>query len=354
MANLSMADLLAKQETKKPLSIYRGQEVEGTVVAILSQDIILDLGTKSEGVLPKKDLSDQSLESLKVGDKITASVIYTENESGQVVLSLTRAISYKNPNAQKFAKFNNYLKSNQVLKGKGLEVNKGGLVVDLGGVRGFLPSSQVALSHAANLDELVDKELDVTVLEVDPNQNRLILSQKTTVSEDTLKKLKALKSGDEVTGKVAAVLQFGIFVTLDDNLEGLVHVSEISWEKVEDPNTIFKVGDTVKAKVISIDSTTGRANLSIKQLEKDPFTDKSKDIVPNDVLKFTVTKISSQGLFGTLETGLEGFIPSSKQEEGATYKEGDSLSCLVESVDAQKRRVNLSPFITSTAGLIYK
>lgn len=349
-----MADLLAQEESKKPLSIHRGQDVEGEIVSILPQEIILDLGTKSEGVIQKKDFSDEVLASLKVGDKITASVIYTENESGQVVLSLTRAISSKNPNAQKFARFQTSQKSNQVLKGKVLELNKGGLIVEIGGVRGFLPSSQVALSQAANLDEMVGKDIDVTVIEVDPNQNRLILSQKTTISEDTQKKLSALKAGDKVEGKVAAVLSFGVFVTLDDGVEGLVHVSEISWEKVEDPNTVYKVGDSLSAKVLSIDTATGRANLSVKQLEGDPFTEKSKEIVPNDVVKFTIQKVTSQGIFGTLESGLEGFIPSSKQEEGANYTVGESMSCLVETVDTQKRRINLAPFITSTAGLIYK
>lgn len=349
-----MADLLAQAESKKPLSIHRGQEVEGEIVSILPQEIILDLGTKSEGVIQKKDFSAEVLASLKVGDKITASVIYTENESGQVVLSLTRAVSSKNPHAQKFVRFQNSQKSNQVLKGKVLELNKGGLIVEIGGVRGFLPSSQVSLSQAANLDDMVGKDVDVTVIEVDPNQNRLILSQKTSISDDTKKKLSTLKVGDKVEGKVAAVLSFGVFVTLDDGVEGLVHVSEISWEKIEDPATVYKVGDALSAKVLSVDTSTGRANLSVKQLATDPFTEKSKDIVPNDVVKFTIQKVTSQGISGTLESGLEGFIPSSKKEEGTEYTIGDSISALVETVDAQKRRINLAPFITSTAGLIYK
>lgn len=374
-SSMSMADLLAKQDSHS-LAIFRGQEIEGIVVAILPQEIILDLGTKSEGVLQKKDLPASKIESLKIGDKITSTVIYTENDSGQVVLGLNRAsLSNKNtPNAQKFRRFETAQKSNQVLTGKGLEVNKGGLIVEVGGVRGFLPSSQVSLSQAANLDDMVGKDIQVTVIEIDSNQNRLIFSQKNQISEEVQQKLSKLKSGDIVKGQVAAILQFGIFVTLEgapstnvsqaksakdvysdaSGVEGLVHISELSWEKTDDPNSIFKIGDKVEAKVISVDKETGRANLSIKQLSQDPFEDKVKDLQSNDITKLTITKVTSLGVFGDLEGGIEGFIPSSKLEDGSEYKVGEAISCVVDTIDTQKRRVNLAPFITSTAGLIYK
>ncbi|OGE31493.1 hypothetical protein A3C99_03070 [Candidatus Daviesbacteria bacterium RIFCSPHIGHO2_02_FULL_37_9] len=346
-----MADLLASQESK-PLSISRGQEVDGEIVSISDNEIILDLGTKSEGVLPKRDLSPEQAANLKVGDKLLTFVIQTENESGQVVLGLQRSLKTKTPS--QWYKFEAALKSNSVLKGKALELNRGGLIVEVEGIRGFLPSSQVTLSQAANLEELVGKDVDVTPIEVEANQNRLIFSQKTTVSEDIKENLSKLKAGDEIKGVVAAVLPFGIFVTLQSGVEGLVHVSEISWEKTEDPSLVYKVGDEVKAKVLSVETNTGRANLSIRQLVSDPFKDKAKDLQADDIVKGTVTKVSTQGISVSLEGGIEGMIHSSKIDNPADFEVGKNYQFLVDSVDNTKRRVNLASFVTSTAGLIYK
>lgn len=357
---LTMADLLASQvQTAKPFGLTRGQEVEGTVIEIFKNDIILDLGTKAEGVLLKRDLPEETVKNLKTGDKVMTFVVFPENDSGQVVLGLNRITSKKGTQSSpKFDKFNSALKNNQVLTGKGIEVNRGGLIVEVNGVRGFLPSSQVSLSQASNLDELVGKELQVTVIEVDSSQNRLIFSQKTNVSEDVKSKLSKIKIGDEVEGDVAAVLQFGIFVTLEGSglsaVEGLVHISEISWEKIEDPSALFKVGDKVKAKVISTDANTGRVNLSIKQLQKDPFVMQVKNLAPDDVVKGTVAKVSSMGVHLTLENGAEGLVPASKLEHEASYKPGDSKTFLIDYIDIPKRRVNLAPFLTSTKDLIYK
>ena len=318
----SMADLLASQESK-PLSISRGQEVDGEIVSISDNEIILDLGTKSEGVLPKRDLSPEQAANLKVGDKLLTFVIQTENESGQVVLGLQRSLKTKTPS--QWYKFEAALKSNSVLKGKALELN--------------------------NLEELVGKDVDVTPIEVEANQNRLIFSQKTTVSEDIKENLSKLKAGDEIKGVVAAVLPFGIFVTLQSGVEGLVHVSEISWEKTEDPSLVYKVGDEVKAKVLSVETNTGRANLSIRQLVSDPFKDKAKDLQADDIVKGTVT---TQGISVSLEGGIEGMIHSSKIDNPADFEVGKNYQFLVDSVDNTKRRVNLASFVTSTAGLIYK
>lgn len=349
---MSMADLMAKQD-KKSIAVFRGQEIEGEVISINPQEVILDLGTKAEGVLQKKDLSSEQSEKLKVGDKLTTTVVYPENESGQVVLTLLRPSQKGGQQGAKWNRFFDAKEKGEALKGKALEVNKGGLIVEVGDVRGFLPSSQVALSQAANIEELVGKEVTVTVIEIDPNQNRLIFSQKTDITEEVKDKLSSLKSGQEVAGKVAAVLPFGVFVSLTGGVEGLVHISEMSWEKVEDPGSLVKVGDEVKAKVISTDHSTGRVNLSIKQLSSDPFTEKTKDMKEKGVVKGKVTKASSMGVFVDLGEGVEGLIHSSKLEDTA-YEVGQEVSCLVDSIDTQKRRVNLVPFITSTSGLIYK
>lgn len=349
-----MADLLAKQENKQEttLKLERNQEVEGTVVLITNSEVILDLGGKSEGVLSIKEFPEDQQESLKEGDKVKAYVVRAENESGQVVLELYKTSTSKkgNPKLEKFMAAKN---KNQVLNGKGLEVNRGGLVVEVDKTRGFLPSSLVSLANAANLEDLVDKDIQVTVVEVDPSQNRLILAQKISVSEDVKTKISKIKSGDKVEGEVSGVLSFGVIVDLGDGISGLAHVSELSWDKVEDPSSLFKVGDKVSAQVVSVDVASGRVNLSLKQLASDPFKEKAKDFYPDDVVKATVTKVTGQGIILDVK-GLEGFIPSSKLEADETYEIGKSISCLVDSVDEQKRRINLAPFITSTKDLIYK
>lgn len=348
-----MADLLAKQD-KKTLSLNRGQEVEGEVVSILGQEIILDLGLKAEGILQKRDLAPETAANLKVGDKLLTFVLVPENESGQVVLGLQKAILRGDKSLPRWAKFEEALQSNRSLTGKGLEINRGGLIVEVNGVRGFLPSSQVSLSQAAKLDELVGQDLTVNVIEVDPSQNRLIFSQKANITEDVKKKLTLLKIGEKVKGKVVAVLPFGVFVTLDGGVEGLVHISEIAWEKVEDPASLYKVGDEVEAQVQATDVNTGRVNLSVKQLATDPFLERAKDFQTDDIIKGEISRITSTGVFVSLEGGVEGLIHATKTEAETEYKVGESVTCLIDSVDNQKRRVNLVPFITSTKDLIYK
>lgn len=363
MANLTMADLLAKQEKKsegkQTLRLQRNQEATGEIVSINDAELILDLGTKSEGVLPKKDLSPEQEANLRVGDKLSVFVLSPENEYGQVVLSLHQALSSKGGiNRERWQKFQEAQGKNQILNGKALEVNKGGLIVEVGGVRGFLPSSQVALSQASDLDKMVGQDLQVSVIEVDPNQNRLIFSQKTTVTEETKEQLGKLKIGEKVKGNVAAVLPFGIFVTLHgegfEGVEGLVHVSELSWEKTEEVAKDYQVGQEVEAQIISTDAETGRVNLSIRALKEDPFKALSEKYQSDDVIKGEVLRVNANGVYISLEEGLEGVMPTSAVESGTEYEVGESVTVLIDTVDTQKRKITLAPFITSTKGLIYK
>lgn len=354
MAGMSMADLLAKQENKQEttLKLERNQEVEGRIVLVTNSEIILDLGGKSEGILSIKEFPEEQQDKLKEGDLVKAYVVRAENESGQVALELYKTSTSKkgNPRLERFMAAKN---RGQVLTGRGMEVNRGGLVVEIDKTRGFLPSSLVSLSNAAKLEDLVDKDIQVTIVEVDPAQNRLILAQKISVSDDVKAKLSKYKSGDKVEGEVSGVISFGVIVDLGEGISGLAHVSELSWDKVEDPSLIYKTGDKVSAQVMSVDVTSGRVNLSLKQLENDPFKEKAKDFYPDDVVKATISKVTGQGIILDVK-GLEGFIPSAKLEADETYEIGKSISCLVDSVDEQKRRINLAPFITSTKDLIYK
>lgn len=352
MASMTMADLMDSLD-KRPLNLSRGQQINGTVSIITDSDLIIDLGTKSEGVISKRELDSRALEELKVGSFLQVYVVTPENESGQVVLSLQRHISTKG-NFKSWDKFVSAMNQKRMIAVKGLEVNKGGLLVEAeGGVKGFLPSSQANFGAVAALDSLVGKELDVRVLEVDPQALRLIVSQKGKVPEDVLKKLTAFKSGQKVSGKVVAVLPFGVFVDLD-GMEGLVHVSDVAWTRTEDLGQLYQAGEVLEAQVLGVDETLGRVNLSIKSLSDDPFVQYAKDHLADDVVSGTVIKLIDTGAVVSLGGGVEGLLPANSFESGAKYEPGQKLQLLIAGIDENRHRITLAPFLTSTEGLIYK
>lgn len=359
-----MEKLLASQN-KKFTTLKRGAQVEGEIVSVTDKEIVLDLGTKSEGVLQRREVADHQL---KLGDKLKVYVAQSENESGQVALSMAPQMKTSGDRGKgrgiPWNKFIQAQNQKNKLSGKVLEVNKGGLILEVDGVRGFLPNSQVGfelLSKASkSMQDLVDQTLSFTVIEIDQNDNRLIFSQRGQVSEDVKNKLKEFKSGEKVKGKIVAVLPFGLVVDINGS-EGLVFISDVSWDKVEDLGKLYSVGDWVDVMVTSLDEELGRLNLSIKQLVEDPFAKLAEKFPADDIVKGQILGVSEEGVSikldpsGELETGeVEGFLPSSKKDQETSYEVGKTMSFLVAGVDVRKRRVNLAPFVTSTAGLIYK
>lgn len=363
-----MEELLASQSPKKT-TLFRGQEVEGEVVSISDKEVVLDLGTKSEGVVSSREIPSEKLQSLKLGDKLKAFVYMQENENGQTVLSFerqalaarievarSRARGGSTRRSTDWSKFTAAQKQKSKLQGKVIEVNKGGLIVEASGTRGFLPNSQVGFElmskSGAGMDNLIGQDLTVTIIEVDANNNKLIFSQRGQVSEATLKNLKEFKKDQKVEGKIVAILPFGLVVDAN-GAEGLVFISDVSWEKQDDLSKIFTVGETIEVLVLGLDEELGRLNLSIKQLIEDPFTKLVDKFPADEVVKGEITNLSEAGVTVALE-GVEGFLPVSKMNGDTKYEAGKSMSFLVDSVDAQKRRINLAPFVISTAGLIYK
>ena len=357
-----MEELLASQ-TKKFISLSRNLSVEGTVVLKTDKELILDIEAKSEGILQKRDFLDLEFENFKVGDKIKAFVAQTENDNGQTVLSMhpinlvkPSSFSPKGRGGVVWSKFQTAQRQNSKLHGKVIEVNRGGLIIEADFVRGFLPNSQVGfelLSKAKNgLSDLVGEELNVIVSEVNEEQNRLIFSQRGQVSESVLENLKKYQVGQKATGKIVAVLPFGLVISVD-GMEGLVFISDVSWEKVEDLSTLFKVEQEVEVVVTGADMELGRLNLSIKQLTEDPFTKIKEKYQPDDVVKGEVVQISTEGVKIKLDSGIEGLIPASKMGTN-TYEAGKLVTVLVDNVDLRKRVINLAPMITSTTDLIYK
>lgn len=243
------------------------------------------------------------------------------------------------------------------LQGQVMEVNRGGLIVEVMGVRGFLPNSQVGFEllskSGKGMENLIGQNLTVTVIEVDQDNNKLIFSERGQVSKDILGNLKKFKKDQKVQGKIAAILPFGLVIDIS-GAEGLVFISDVSWEKVEDLQSQFTVGQELEVLVLGLDRESGRLNLSIKQLTEDPFVKLAENYPVDEVVKGTVAVVSEKGAAVKLEGGLEGFLPSSKMSPDTACEVGKTLTLLVDSVDTQRRKINLAPFITSTEGLIYK
>lgn len=349
---MTMADLLAKQDSKQ-LNLTRGQAITGTVIAVFPQEIIIDLGSKAEGVLPRKDLSLERQESIKAGDSLEAFVLQPEGPSGQVILTTHATGKGKQPINPKWNRFLNAVNTTQIFNGQGIEVNRGGLIVEVSGMRGFIPSSQIAPSFIAKMDELIGKNLNLQLIEVDPAANRLIFSQKVQISEETKKLLTALKDGDKVKGVVSATLPFGVLVKLESGIEGFVHVSEASWERSDDASKLFEVGQEVQAQVLSIDLVTGKLNLSLKTLQEDPFEKLAEKYQADDVVKATVTAATPSGVSVSLD-GVEASMPADAMESGRVYQVGEAITVLIDKVDKDRRKITVSPMLTTTSGLIYK
>lgn len=353
-----MEQLLASAP-KKLVKVFRNLEVEGEIVSITQNEVIVDFNSKSEGVIAKKEFPQDQLNNLKVGQKVKAYVAEVENDSGQTILSLhpTVAKLSRRRGRISYDSFIQAQKQNRVLSGSVVEVNKGGLIVEVLGVTGFLPNSQVGFDLLSklgkDLSDLIGQNISLSVIEVDEGSNRLIFSQRTKLSEDILKKLVDVKTNQKVTGKIVAILPFGLVVDIG-GLEGLVFISDVAWEKIDDLNSKFSAGGEIEALVLGTDLELGRINLSIKQLSKDPFEEMAKKFQPDDLVKGEVASVTDAGVNVKLEGEVEGFLPASKVIPGKSYEVGSDVSLLVDNVDLQRRRVNLAPMVTTTEGLIYK
>lgn len=380
-----MEKLLASQKQFKTVS--RNQQVEGEVISKNSREITLDLGTKSEGIISVREIPQQKLDTLKVGDKLKAYVLMAENEHGQTVLSSTLQIkSSSNQRGSKgidWQRFSQAQAQKSKLTGKVLEINKGGLIVEVEGSRGFLPNSQVGfelLSKAKKgLEDLKGESLTITVIEVDAKTNKLIFSQRGQVPEELLTQLKKFEKDQKVSGAIVAILPFGLVVDVS-GMEGLVFISDVSWEKVEDisklykpslktsseselSDSVYRVGDVIEVLITGLDEDLGRLNLSMKHLTEDPFSRASQKYKGDDVIKGEVVSVSDAGVVIKLEDppgdtsgtgGVEGLLPSAKMDQTISYEVGKSVTVLIDNVDVKRRKITLAPMVTSTSGLIYK
>ena len=353
-----MAALLA--QSSSPISIKRGDVVEGVIVRIDQDEILVDIGLKSEGVLSTKELPATgygSFNELHINDKVLVYVIQPETQDGHALLSLKRA------NAERQWRIaEEQYKNGELLKARVIDYNKGGLIVDVSGIRGFVPISQIlnlkreevasggeSQETAAKLQSMKDKELQLKIIEINRARNRLILSERLAVQEWRQRRreelLDELKPGEVRHGVVSNLANFGAFVDLG-GADGLVHISQLAWSRVNHPSEVLHVGQQVEVQVLSVDKEKKKIALSIKRAEVDPWTTVEQRYTPGQVVTGVITKIAPFGAFARIEDGIEGLIHLSELTPGMdprqTLHEGVPLQLRILRIDAERRRLGLS------------
>lgn len=334
--------------------VKKGDVVEGVLGRVSPNEITIDIGGKTEGVVIDRELENYKdmLMALKPGDKVVAQVIVAENDRGQSVLSLRRSIFEK-----RWSTLSDYQKNGETIEVVIKEPVRGGMLVDYGGLRGYIPQSQLDPNITKQTERISGRKIEVKVVEVDQETNRLVFSQRAVSEGANLAKQKevldALTVGESVKATITGVVPFGAFgkltVTKDGaehEVEGLIHISEIAWEKVDDPGQYLKVGDKVKVKVIGVDAATGKLTLSLKQLLPDPWEHVLDMFEKDSTVKGTVTRATPYGIFVALSPGIEGLIHISKVSPGEEPKSGDEITCLIEDIQPDKRKISLSMALT--------
>ncbi len=357
-----MEELLAEQSGDIP-SLKHGDVVEGKIVRIDKDEMLVDVGAKSEGVVSNRELYGRNTESqpeLNVGDTVLVYVLQPESSDGHAVLSLRRAGLER-----KWRSMQEQFDEGVIIEAPVIDHNKGGLIVDCG-IRGFVPISQIvdfprrpqndqprdaAQEIAEKLQPYVGRKLRLKILEVNRKANRLILSEKVALYEERREKrdelFSSLETGQNVKGTVRSIAPFGIFVDLG-GIDGLVHKSELSWNKVNNPEGSYEVGDEVEAEVIDINHERGRISLSIRRLLPDPWQSTVADLKVGDLVDGTVTKIVNFGAFVRVKDGLEGLIHISELSHqrvahpGDVVHEGQTLKLKIISLDSERHRLGLS------------
>ena len=345
----SFDDLLKENEgvAKK---LITGDTVEGTVLSIKKHEILIDLGPQGVGLVPRREVS--FARNLKEGDKVTTSVTDSEMDDGYVLLSLRKAVKDKG-----WDEIQSKLDNGEIVKVTPFDANRGGLLVEYEGIRGFMPVSQLSAEHyprvgSADKDEilqrlnsLVGKPIKARILDANKKENKLIFSEKEAIKDGLAERFAELNIGDVVKGVVTGVVDFGVFVNVD-GIEGLVHISEISWERVNNPSDYVKVGDTVEAKIIAIDKE--RLSLSIKQLMEDPWLSEVEGLKKGSKVEGTITRITPFGAFVQISPAVEALVHVSELGEGSdvdpekifTLNERKNFKVL--DIDKEGRKISLS------------
>src|SRR6186997_1652521 len=329
--------------------INEGEVVHGTVVRVDKDEVLVDIGYKSEGVIPVAELTIRRAvnpaDEVAVGEEIDALVLTKEDTEGRLILSKKRArfeLAWKRIEAA--------AESGEPVIGKVIEVVKGGLILDLG-VRGFLPASLVDIRRVQDLDEFLGQELRAKVIELNRSRNNVVLSRR-AVLEDERKEMRQaildrLNPGDVIEGQISNIVDFGAFVDLD-GMDGLIHISELSWSHVNHPSEVLDIGQTFKVKVLDIDRDRQRISLGLKQTQTDPWQQVVDSYGEDDVVEGRVAKVVTFGAFVEILPGVEGLVHISElaahhvENPREVVSQGDSVKAKIIEVDAERRRLSLS------------
>lgn len=343
---LTMDELLASSDIAQ---IKAGDMVEGIVSSVKKHEVWVDLGPNGMGVIFRREVSGTSLSE---GETISASVVDPELDEGYALLSMKRASKDRG-----WGELQRIFDAQEIIEILPYSANRGGLLVELEGIRGFMPVSQLSAENyprvsdadkdeiLTKLSNLVGKTLRVRILDVSRKDNKLIFSEKEAVRDDMQSRLADLSVGDVVEGVVTGVIDFGAFVNVN-GIEGLVHISEISWERVEDPKAYVKVGDQIKAKIIAIDKD--RLSLSIKQMSEDPWLSEVKQFASADIVEGKITRITPFGAFVQLSPAVEALVHVSEMSDDESidpeklFKLNEKKKFKVLEIDKENRKIALS------------
>lgn len=347
---MSKFDELLAKEGESIKQAVAGDTVDGVVLSVKKHEILIDLGAKGVGLVPRREAS--YARNLEVGQEVTASVIDAEMEDGYVLLSLRKAVKDKG-----WDEIQAKLDAAEIVEITPCDANRGGLLVEYEGIRGFLPVSQLSAEHyprvgSADKDEilqrlnsLVGKTIKARILDASKKENKLIFSEKEAVKDGLAARFAELKVGDTVKGLVTGVVDFGVFVNVD-GIEGLVHISEISWERVNSPSDYVKVGDEIEAKIIAIDKE--RLSLSMKQLVEDPWLSEVEKLKKGDKVEGTVTRITPFGAFVQISPAVEALVHVSELGEGndvdpeKVFTLNERKDFKVLDIDKEGRKISLT------------
>lgn len=351
---------LMQRFLENPAHDYRnlqyGDTVDGTVMMIDREEIIVDIGAKAEGVVPPREMTTLSHEdraALKPGDPLLVFVVQAEDKEGRSILSVDKAMQEKS-----WRRLQVQSEKGDVIEAEVVNYNKGGLLVNLDGVRGFVPSSQVSgisrgpeTQKQSDMARMVGQHLKLKIIEINRTRNRLILSERQAVQEvregrkDEL--LAELHEGVVRTGIVSSICDFGAFIDIG-GADGLVHLSELSWSRVKHPSEVLKVGDRVQVYVLNVDNDRKRIALSIKRTQKEPWATIGDRYQLGQVVEATITQLASFGAFARIEDGVEGLIHISElgdsriQHPREVVQEGEVVQARIIRIDPARKRMGLS------------
>ena len=348
-AKITMDELLAGADTSAK-QLVAGEVVTGKVLSLKKHEVLIDLGAQGVGFVPRREVGFSR--NTSEGDEVSVSVVDTELEIGMSLLSLRKAVKDRG-----WEEVSARLESGEVIDIQPYDANRGGLLVEYEGVRGFLPVSQLSAEHyprvgssdkdeiLQRLNNLIGKTMKVRILDADRKSNKLIFSEKEAVKDGLAERFEKLAVGDQVEGVVTGVVDFGVFVNVE-GIEGLVHISEISWERVNNPSDYVKTGQTIKAKIIAIDKD--RLSLSMKQLTQDPWLTEVQNFSKGDKVEGTVTRITPFGAFVQVSPAIEALVhiselgDSNNVDPEKVFTLNERKEFVILDIDKENRKISLS------------